>query len=52
MIRFGPVLAVLGALWSGVPNTVEWVGLISDAHEALAPASVPSAVVLVAEAAQ
>ena len=41
MIRIGPVFAILGALWSGIPDAVEWVGIISDARAALMSVSAP-----------
>lgn len=28
----GTIIAFLGALWSGVPDAIDWIGILSDAH--------------------
>jgi len=28
----GTIIALLGALWSGVPDAIDWIGILSDAH--------------------
>lgn len=28
----GTIIAFVGALWSGVPNAVDWIAILSDAH--------------------
>lgn len=28
----GTIIALLGTLWSGVPDAIDWIGILSDAH--------------------
>lgn len=41
MIRIGPIFAVVCALWSGIPEAVEWIAIVSDVRVALAPSQTP-----------
>jgi hypothetical protein len=49
----GTIIAFAGALWTGVPDALDWIGILSEAHTSMKsfldtisfPESVPTAAV-------